>query len=82
MVREKGKRRGGADETTVRQHVKGEVEEIMANRVAIELDRIFDSGQFDEERQVILIEGPPRRRQDKPNLSLRPGMGSWKPEHV
>ena len=58
MIREKGKRRG-ADETMVRHHVKGEVEAIMASRVPIEVDRIFDSGLFDEERQVILVEGPP-----------------------
>ena len=43
----------------VRQHVKGEVEAILASRVPIEVDRIFDSGLFDEERQVILVEGPP-----------------------
>ena len=59
MIREKGKRRGGADETLVRHHVKGEVEAIMASRVPIEVNRIFDSGLFDEERQVILVEGPP-----------------------
>ena len=43
----------------VRHHVKGEVEAVMASRVPIEVDRIFDSGLFDEERQVILVEGPP-----------------------
>ena len=59
MIREKGKRRGGADETMVRHHVKGEVEAIVASRVSIEVDRIFDSGLFEEERQVILVEGPP-----------------------
>ena len=59
MVREKGKRRGGADETMVRHLVKGEVDAILASRVPIEVDRIFDSGLFDEERQVILVEGPP-----------------------
>ena len=59
MIREKGKRRGGADETMVRHQVKGEVEAIVDSRVPIEVDRIFDSGLFDEERQVILVEGPP-----------------------
>ena len=59
MIREKGKRRGGADETMVRHQVKGEVEAIVACRELIEVDRIFDSGLFDEERQVILVEGPP-----------------------
>ena len=59
MIREKGKRRGGADETMVRHQVKGEVEAIVASRVPIEVDRIFDSGLFDKERQVILVEGPP-----------------------
>ena len=58
MIREKGKRRGGADETMVRHQVKGEIEAIVASRVPIEVDRIFDSGLFDEERQVILVEGP------------------------
>ena len=59
MIREKGKRRGEADETMVMHQVKGEVEEIVAIRVPIEVDKIFDSGLFDEERQVILVEGPP-----------------------
>ena len=40
-------------------YIKGEVEAIMASRVPIEVDRIFHSGLFDEERQVILVEGPP-----------------------
>ena len=59
MIREKGKRRGGADETMVKHQVKGEVDAIVASRVSIEVDRIFDSGLFDKERQVILVEGGP-----------------------
>ena len=43
----------------VMRHVKGEVEEIVADRVPLEVDGIFDSGLFDEERQVILVEGGP-----------------------
>ena len=59
MIRVKGMRRGEADETMVKQQVKGEVEAIVASRVPIEVDKIFDSGLFDEERQVILVEGGP-----------------------
>ena len=39
---------------------ESEVEAIVASRVPIEVNRIFGSGLFDEERQVILVEGPPR----------------------
>ena len=59
MIREKGKPCGEADETMVRRRVKGEVEAIVASKVLVEVDRIFDSGLFDEECQVILVEGGP-----------------------
>ena len=59
MVREKGKRRGEADETIVRHQVKGEVEAIVDSRVLVEADKIFNRGLFEEECQVILVEGGP-----------------------
>ena len=59
MIREKGKRRGIADEEMVKHQMKGAVETIMASKVPIDKDKIFDSGLFDQERRVILVEGPP-----------------------
>ena len=59
MIRVKGKRRGIADEIMVRRKMRGEVEAIVADKVPVELDRIFDSRLFAEERQVILVEGGP-----------------------
>ena len=59
MIREKGKRRGIADEEMVKHQMDGLVETIMASKVPVEKDKIFDSGLFDQERQVILVEGPP-----------------------
>ena len=59
MIKEKGKRRGIADEEIVKHQVKGAVENIMANQVPIDKDMIFDSDLFDQKRQVILVEGPP-----------------------
>ena len=59
MIRVKGKRHGKADETMVRRKMREEVEAIVADKVPIELDKIFDSGLFAEERQVILVEGGP-----------------------
>lgn len=59
MIKEKGKRRGGADETLVKQRMRGEVEALMSGKVVIEVEKIFDSGVFDEDCQVILVEGAP-----------------------
>ena len=59
MIREKAKRRGIADEEMIKNQMKGAVEAIMASKVPVEKDKIFDSGLFDQERQVILVEGPP-----------------------
>ena len=52
-------RRRIADEEIVKQRMEGAVETIMASKVPVEKDKIFDSGLFDQERQVILVEGPP-----------------------
>ena len=59
MIREKGKRRGIADEEMIKHQMEGAVETIMASKVPVDKDMIFDSGLFDQERQVILVEGPP-----------------------
>ena len=59
MIREKGKRRGIADEEMIKHQMVGAVETIMASKVPVDKDKIFDSGLFDEECQVILVEGPP-----------------------
>ena len=59
MIREKGKRRGIADEEMIKHQMEGAVETIMASKVPVDKDKIFDSGLFDQERQVILVEGPP-----------------------
>ena len=59
MIREKGKRRGIADEEMIKHQLEGAVETIMASKVPIEKAEVFDSGLFDQESQVILVEGPP-----------------------
>ena len=59
MMREKGKPCVIAAEEMVKHQMEGELESIMASKVPVEKDKIFDSGLFDQERQVILVEGPP-----------------------
>ena len=59
MIREKGKQCGIADEEMIKHQMVGAVETIMASKVPVDKDKIFDSGLFDQERQVILVEGPP-----------------------
>ena len=59
MIKGKGTRRGIVDEEMVKHQMEGAVKNIMASEVPVEKDKIFDSGLFDQERQVILVEGPP-----------------------
>ena len=56
MIKEKGKRYG-SDETITESRVKGDVDKLLTTRVPVDSDRIFDAGIFDDERQVILVEG-------------------------
>ena len=56
MIKEKGKR-CGSDKTTAESRVEGDVDKLMTIKVPVDSDRIFDTGTFDDERQVILVEG-------------------------
>ena len=56
MIKEKGKRYG-RDETIAENSVVGNVDKILTTNVPVDSDKIFDSGTFDNERQVILVEG-------------------------
>ena len=56
MIKEKGKRYG-RDETIAESSVVGNVDKILTTNVPVDSDKIFDSGTFDDERQVILVEG-------------------------
>ena len=57
MIKEKGKRYGGRDESIAENSVVGNVDKILTTKAPVDSDRIFDAGTFDDERQVILVEG-------------------------
>ena len=56
MIKEKGKRYG-SDNTIAESRVEGDVDKLLTTKVPVDSDRIFDAGIFDNERQVILVEG-------------------------
>ena len=56
MIKEKGKR-CGSDKTIAESRVEGDVDKLLTIKVPVDSDRIFDAGIFDDERQVILVEG-------------------------
>ena len=56
MIKEKGKRYG-SDKTIAVSRVKGDVDKVLAVKVPVDSDKIFDAGTFDNDRQVVLVEG-------------------------
>ena len=56
MIKEKG-RRYGSDKTIAESRVEGDVDKLLRTKVPVDSERIFDAGTFDDERQVILVEG-------------------------
>ena len=56
MIKEKGKR-CGSDRTIAESRVKGNVDQALITKVPVDSDRIFDAGTFDNDCQVILVEG-------------------------
>ena len=58
MIKRKGNRQGN-DEITAESRALGEVGKLLSTTTVQDLDsdRIFDAGIFDEDRQVILVEG-------------------------
>ena len=56
MIKEKGKR-CGSDKTIAESRVEGDVDKMLTIKVPVDSERIFDAGAFDDERQVILVEG-------------------------
>ena len=56
MIKEKGKR-CGSDKTIAESRVEGDVDKMLTIKVPVDSERIFDAGTFDNERQVILVEG-------------------------
>ena len=56
MIKEKGKRYG-SDKTIAESRVEGDVDKLLTIKVPVDSNRIFDAGIFDNERQVILVEG-------------------------
>ena len=56
MIKEKGKRYG-CDKMITESRVEGNVDKVLTIKVPVDSDRIFDKGTFDNERQVILVEG-------------------------
>ena len=61
MTKEKGMRYGCVADELTRQRVKGELEQVMAGKVLVDMDSIFDNGTFENTRDsrplVILVEG-------------------------
>ena len=56
MIKEKGKR-FGINKTIAESRVEGDVDKLLTIKVPVDSDKIFDAGTFDDERQVILVEG-------------------------
>ena len=56
MIKKKGKR-CGSDKTIAESRVEGDVDKMLTIKVPVDSDKIFDAGTFDDERQVILVEG-------------------------
>ena len=56
MIKEKEKRYG-SDKTIAKSRVEGDVDILLPTKVPVDSDRIFDAGIFDDEREVILVEG-------------------------
>ena len=56
MIKEKGKR-CGSDTTIAESRVEGDVDKLLTKKVPVDSDRIFDARIFENERQVILVEG-------------------------
>ena len=77
MIKRKGKRYAENDEITAESRVLGEVGKLLSTTSVQEVDsdRIFDVGIFDEDRQVILVEGVSGMGNNKPRLLLLPEMG-------
>ena len=53
---DKGKR-CGSDKTIANSRAEGDVDKILTIKVPVDSDRIFDAGTFDNDRQMILVEG-------------------------
>ena len=56
MIKEKGKR-CGSNNTMAKSRVEGDVDKLLTMKVPVDSDRIFNVDIFDDERQVILVEG-------------------------
>ena len=61
MTKEKGMRYGHVADELSRQRAKGELEQVMAGKVLVDMDSIFNDGTFENARDsrplVILVEG-------------------------
>ena len=56
MIKKKGKRYN-TDKTSAEHRVKGDVDKLLKIELPVDSDKIFDAGTFDNECQVILVEG-------------------------
>ena len=59
VTKEKGIRHGREPDAQIECRVKGEIEPLMASKVPVDMDSIFDDGTFENARKpmVILVEG-------------------------
>ena len=58
IIKKKGKVYG-AGKVLIHQYMMGDVETIETSEVPVEVDKLFDSGTFNEDHQLILITGAP-----------------------
>ena len=56
MIKGKGKRYS-SDKTIAESRVEGDVDKVLTIKVPVDSDKIFNAGTFDNDRQVILVEG-------------------------
>ena len=56
MIKEKGKR-CGSDKTIAESRVEGDVDKLLTIKVPVDSDKILDAGTFNNDLQVILVEG-------------------------
>ena len=57
MIKRKGKQYECETKTTAESRVRGDVDQALTVKVPVDSDKIFDAGTFDNDCQVILVEG-------------------------
>ena len=84
MTNEKGTRHTREPDELIEHRVKGEIEPLMASKVSVDMDSIFDEGIFGNFRPplVILVEGAFGSGKTNSSIPLLPEVGRWQSRHV